>query len=289
MAWELLLKKIVVSKKGYIKMSKFNTKASTGTLLTGIALLASTPAYAELIVTEHNVLINDGFQYEFDVNGDDVNDFIIRVGSDDINPLIETRSVLEADVLPGLDATKQFPGSAAISALGEGREIFRSQSKLKGESNFVFAFGSGDDVDGTVGSLSKSGDLYRTAFAVENVRVALENDVVEGGSKQVGPFATEGTRGFIGFALTEFTDLIDMKVLDETDDELMEKLPSVTNYGWIEIVRGSVNVVRVGFQTTANTAAAIPGAIAVSEPATLPLIALGAAGLVALRRRKAAK
>lgn len=113
-----------------------------------------------------------------------------------------------------------------------------------------------------------------------------EGDAVDGGKLNdlnfaflgdEGPFATVGDTGFVGLAL-EF--LGDTGVF-------------ATHFGWAEIERGSLSVLRVGFQTNANTAAKIPGladdVAAVPLPASLPLLLAGAGGLLAFRRRRDTK
>lgn len=94
-----------------------------------------------------------------------------------------------------------------------------------------------------------------------------------------GEFADIGDTGFIGLFVSVF---------DGEEQNIY--------YGWAEATRGSLEVSRVFFQDERNEPAAIPitdpvdpvDPIDVPEPATLPLIALGAAGLMAMRRRKAA-
>ena len=66
-------------------------------------------------------------------------------------------------------------------------------------------------------------------------------------------------------------------------------IDGATHYGWLELTRGSLTVGQVGFQTEAGVGALIPGpANQAPEPATLSLLALGALGAAAARRRKRA-
>jgi hypothetical protein len=75
-----------------------------------------------------------------------------------------------------------------------------------------------------------------------------------------GPWSAIGAHGFIGLKL-----------------DLGEGI----HYGWLEVTRGSAIVGQMGYQTTANAGASI-----VPLPASLPLLASGFAGLMALRHRR---
>lgn len=61
-------------------------------------------------------------------------------------------------------------------------------------------------------------------------------------------------------------------------------------YGWLELTRGSLTAGQFGLQQAPGVSAAIPAATppatAVPEPGSLLLVATGAAGLAALRRRR---
>lgn len=263
-------------------------KKSTGPLLTGVALLASAPASAELIITEKEIIINDGFEYAFDLNGDDINDFKISVGPNP-NALQASSAQLLA---PGLSKSSEFPGRATIQGLREGHftyrqgEDFLQNGGLKKNSKFVYVFDAGDDVDGTVGRRTLDAKLY--GFITESDPETGD----ELPDRPFGPFAEEGDRGFVGLSIQEFNfKENDFDTATRMDGEIIhgggEREEPTINYGWVELVRGSINVLRIGYQQTVGAAAPIPGGpITVSEPATLPLITLGAAGLVALRRRK---
>lgn len=113
-----------------------------------------------------------------------------------------------------------------------------------------------------------------------------------------GPFAEPNDTGYIGFRLQvgELPDdedklSISRIALIGDDDGLGSlELGEGVYFGWAEITRGSIQVGRVGIQTDPGVGALITprDPIDIPEPASLPLMALGAAGLFALRRQQAA-
>lgn len=130
--------------------------------------------------------------------------------------------------------------------------VFDDGQKLGG---FALRFEEGDSIDETAGSgFGQGATLFNGAQ---------------------GPFATVGDTGFIGLLLV-----------------LLEDGEENAHFGWAEVERGSLSVLRIGFQTNANTAAEIPGldddVAAIPLPASLPLLLAGAGGLLALRRRRTA-
>ncbi|MEM7569398.1 MAG: PEP-CTERM sorting domain-containing protein [Pseudomonadota bacterium] len=134
-------------------------------------------------------------------------------------------------------------------------EVGIFKQKIKG-STFVKTFDEGDVIG------PKAGPFFDPAFFYIG-----EN----------GPFAEEGTTDFIGL----FVETFDLEEFDRY-------------YGWAEVTRGSVTIERAFFEDSPNTPIQIPFSdpidppVDVPEPATLPLMALGAAGLLAMRRRSAA-
>ncbi|MEO0410985.1 MAG: PEP-CTERM sorting domain-containing protein [Pseudomonadota bacterium] len=132
--------------------------------------------------------------------------------------------------------------------------VFKTQFK---GSNYVTTFDEGDSIG------PGSGKFEDLAFFYIG---------------ETGPFSEEGDTDFIGL----FVD-----VFGEEDDFFRY-------YGWAEVTRGSVVIERAFFQDESFEPALIPLSdpidppVDVPEPATLPLMALGAAGLMAMRRRKAA-
>lgn len=112
--------------------------------------------------------------------------------------------------------------------------------------------GFGDQVDASTGDVNSSESFfYRNG--------------------DEGAFGNVGDSGFVGVEVISLIDDIE-----------------VVNYGWFEVLRGSLTIQRRAIETTPGLAAQIPDApiIDVPEPATLPLMALGAAGLIAMRRCK---
>jgi hypothetical protein len=80
-----------------------------------------------------------------------------------------------------------------------------------------------------------------------------------------GAWASTGAHGYVG---------------------LRFEFGNFSNYGWLELTRGSLTLGRFGFETDDSVGAAITP---VPEPSTLMLMASGAAGLLALRRRRQQK
>jgi hypothetical protein len=130
------------------------------------------------------------------------------------------------------------------------------------------------------------GRIFREKIGPKDViQEFAEGDSVTGMSGKTGPFAKTHIDFQKGFPLPNVGDTtyIGLALTDLGTNE--------TNYGWLEITRGSLILGTLGYQTVAGTAAPIPAASApIPVPASLALLATGAAGLgfVGRRRRKAA-
>lgn len=170
----------------------------------------------------------------------------------DGSPVIESffHKGVEVRVLENSDSGS-VGGNPFIKAPGN---VGVFKQKIKG-SSYVKTFDEGDFIG------PKSGPSFDPVFFYIG---------------DTGPFADEGTTDFIGL----FVETFDLEEFNRY-------------YGWAEVTRGSLTIERAFFEDTRNTPIQIPFSdpidpIDVPEPATLPLIALGAAGLIAMRRRKAA-
>lgn len=167
----------------------------------------------------------------------------------------------------------------------------------------------GPDVSNTSGAariyddFGADGDqrvIGRAAIAAsEMAEVSLIDDIPE----NFGNFAEEGEVGYLGFYFDlgpgdregdeNGFELLAIEEIEHDGEQPYtngEDGPRFTRYfGWLEIARGSVVATRIGIQTTPGMGALIPiDDMDIPEPASLPLMALGAAGLAALRRKRAA-
>jgi hypothetical protein len=117
-------------------------------------------------------------------------------------------------------------------------------------NGFLTRYVEGGSVgDATLGEIAGSGIAYETDFSSING----------------GEWNAVGVHGFAGVVM--FNDSQES-----------------TNYGWIELTRGSLTVGRIGYETESGVAANIPGRL--PEPATLALLASSAVGIAAMRRRQ---
>lgn len=162
---------------------------------------------------------------------------------------------VDFDGVTGRDATFNTYSSGphiTLKSHNTNKNINVGFSVLK-TNGFVTMLGPGDTVDASY----FSGDDYETSSGA--YLVDRENN---------GPWGEIGATGYVGFRFYERGE------------------DSETNYGWIQVTRGSAIIGQAGFEQTAGVGAVIPTSNPVPEPGTLTLLATGALGLAALQRRR---
>ncbi len=218
---------------------------------------------------------------EIDLNRDDVTDFLVEIIQLPVRPPFEFETVarlgiasLEVEAfppasftLPDLKPGQQASEVALIRAVNEDAGI-GFDSKLP-HTPFASVFQEGD----LVGKLSTASEAFLYVNTIEFLEpLSLQNidfeefEIVE---RSFGPFNEDGANGFVGLSLSIFDE---------------EEEGSVTNFGFLEITRGSITVGQQGFQSTPFAPAEI-GASAVPLPAPLAFLAVALLGLFGLRRR----
>lgn len=233
-------------------MKNLGFAAIAGAVVFGAGMLAPTDSRAVVVETILNQTIEVGESFEFSLNDDDINDFVVSIlepnfeGDDDTFEL----ATIEGLAPPELVVVGP-PGPVAASVVIDdddfeaGNNVFVENS----ESEFAKVFQPGDEVDGEDTS-AFSAILYSTEF----------NPSGE------GPFSEIGATGFVGLEMIDFD--------------------GIQTLGWIEITRGSIIVSRSGVQNVAGASAPIPlNAIPVPPAIALMASAVAVFGFVARRRR----
>jgi hypothetical protein len=212
---------------------------------------------ATLEITKINVTLEAGDSYGLDLDKDGNDDFVfdVRESFKKVKPLDDDGPIRRSI---------KFEFGSIKPNFGNG---------VHGSDKFATAFSAGESVSGEgFFSQFRSSGLYDSRFG-ENTSQTLPE---------------VGATAFIGLALglpLEDDRNVRLLVVSEEEQEVEFSFPS---YGWVEVERGSLTILRTGFQTVAGLAAPIPNVSTVPVPATLPLLLTGAAGLAALRRRKKA-
>lgn len=190
---------------------------------------------------------------EIDINFDGIPDFVVKITTDE--------QLFQNEAPVGRLAPGEFLEAGYILSLGVDNPIFSS----------VF-FDLEDDRDGTIAKTFDLGDVVGEGFLTGQSRIPATSSAILYASVDSndrifsnGPFREIGDTGFLGFASFD----------PETED---------TNFGFLEITRGSLAFGNLGFQQTANLGATVATTAAVPLPAPLALLGFAIAGLFGLRR-----
>ena len=192
---------------------------------------------------------------DIDINFDGIPDFVVKVTSD--QQLFQNEAPLDRGLPPG-----EFLEAGYILSLGVDNPVFSS----------VF-FDLEDNPAGTLAETFDLGDVVGEGFVPGQSRIPATSSAIlyvnvnerDRGQIGIGPFSEIGDTGFLGFASFD----------PETED---------TNFGFLEITRGSLALGQLGFQQTANLGATVATTAAVPLPAPLALLGFAIAGLFGLRR-----
>ena len=211
--------------------------------------MISAEAQAQTIVRDVNIVVDaNNGSQFFDLNQDGIDDFILGLNS---FTNADGDSIEKADII------------------GIKRVVFPPQFKNPLElTSFILA----DEDDFDFALALNPGDTVGASINRPDTRIS---EIFDSQNPTLGDFTEVGDTGFLGLSIELFNE-----VTQSVD----------THFGFAAIERGSVTITQLGFQTIAGANAVIPGGTPapIPLPATLPLMISGAAGLLALRRKKKA-
>lgn len=227
--------------------------AATGTMIAGAA-------QAEMVYQDIGVRLSSGEEgsigvYELDLDQDGAIDFFFDLKGFSFK-----------------DSLGRFE-TATVSGTRPGRiekdvKSITFANVSTSASKFITLFELGEDVSSdTFEDSSGFGRIFDSSrLQLIEGDIGLDVAVATLVDEPASMGLQEGESAFIGLSLTDGGSV---------------------NYGWAEVERGSLTILRTGYQTTAGAAAPTGPVAPVPLPASLPLLALGAAGLMGMRRRAA--
>lgn len=215
------------------------------------------------------VLAGEGI-LEIDLNSDEATDFFVEIvrlpvlfPPTEETPFAAAAIEISEFILPTLGDGQQATEVALITAASEDAGIVFAPTKSDG-TPFAATFMEGD----IIGEFGREPTTSQALLYYDTVELG-NDDAIE---RSFGPFDETGDNAFIGLSLSG---------LNEQEDA-----DFVTNFGFLEITRGSITVGQQGFQTQPFEGAQI-GAATVPLPAPLAFLAVAILGLFGMRRFKA--
>lgn len=197
--------------------------------------------------------------FDIDLNFDDVTDFTVEITNR------SNRAALNGVVAGNLDPGANIAYIFAAGGDGPFEASVFIDRTLGSSSDFAATFADGD-----VLGFETFSDRFDTASGA----FLYTEELTKEGRIINGPFSETGDTGFIGLSLFN----------NETEE---------TNFGFLEITRGSLTFGTLGYQQTSGLGAEIGGEVGgaigatVPLPAPLALLGFAIAGLFGLRRFKA--
>lgn len=210
-----------------------------------------------LELDETLVFSDGGSNFGIDLNADDIDDFTVKL------TLRPAQADADGVVVNSPSGVSEI---AYILANGTDNPLLPTvliDTTLSGGADFLGIFADGD----TIGPGALTSDVVEADSGVFHFSTPPGK---EGPGESFGPFAEIGSTGFIGLSLFN----------PDTDE---------TNFGFLEVTRGSLLLGTLGFQTAPDQGAQIGEASgdmgAVPLPAPLALLGFGLIALFSLRRR----